>query len=73
MRFWGLRNIPHPSDVDPLWTEKEEEEWHNEMLANTSDFDEEIDLEAEDLNVEGEGAGVAPKGPNEGGAGPRNA
>jgi large subunit ribosomal protein L17 len=33
MRFWGHRGIPHPSDVEPLWTEKDEEEWHSDMLA----------------------------------------
>jgi ribosomal protein L17 len=37
MRFWGFRNVPHPSDVEPLWNEKDEEEWHGEMLAGSGD------------------------------------
>lgn len=55
LRFWGIRNVPHPSEVDPLWSEKEEEEWHNEMLANSENL-EEYDLDEEDFeNVTGEG------------------
>jgi ribosomal protein L17 len=76
MRFWGIRNVPHPSDVDPLWTEKEEEEWHNEMLSSTGDIDEEIDLDATELNVEGEGGSVGkhpPEMPGPGAEGPQNA
>ncbi|CBZ25192.1 putative 50S ribosomal protein L17 [Leishmania mexicana MHOM/GT/2001/U1103] len=56
LRYWGVRNVPHPSDVDPLWTEKEEEEWHNEMLANTSDF-EDFDLDDDSYETAGEGGG----------------
>jgi large subunit ribosomal protein L17 len=55
MRFWGIRNVPHPSEVDPLWSEKEEEEWHNEMLANTSEY-EDLDLESDEFAASGEGA-----------------
>lgn len=56
MRFWGIRNVPHPADVEPLWSEKEEEEWHNEMLSNT-DVDD-FDLEDEEAaSVQGEGGG----------------
>ncbi|CUG91568.1 50S ribosomal protein L17, putative [Bodo saltans] len=75
MRFWGIRNVPHPSDVDPLWSEKEEEEWHNEMLSSTGDIDEEIDLDSTDLNVEGEGSmgSHPPEMPGPGAEGPQNA
>jgi large subunit ribosomal protein L17 len=52
MRFWGYRNVPHPQEVDPLWSEKEEEEWHNEMLSTT---DAEIDLDDEKNAAVGEG------------------
>lgn len=69
MRFWGIRNIPHPSDVDPLWSEKEEEEWHNEMMSNTGDYDEDIDLDAEGLGAEGEGGAH----PSPSGEGPKEA
>eukprot|EP00796_Vickermania_ingenoplastis_P007088 gene7088-5022_t len=54
LRFWGVRNVPHPSEVDPLWSEKEEEEWHNEMLANSENL-EEYDLDDEEFSAAGEG------------------
>lgn len=47
LRFWGQRGVPHPADVDPLWTEKDEEEWHSEILAS-SGGDDAFDLDAED-------------------------
>lgn len=37
MRFWGQRDVQHPADVEPLWNEKDEEEWHGEMLAGGGD------------------------------------
>lgn len=52
-----MRNVPHPSEVDPLWSEKEEEEWHNEMLANSADFDE-LDLDDDEYATSGEGGEV---------------
>ncbi|CCW71729.1 unnamed protein product [Phytomonas sp. Hart1] len=54
LRYWGVRNVPHPSEVDPLWTEKDEEEWHSEMLSRTADF-EDIDLDSEEFEASGEG------------------
>eukprot|EP00760_Papus_ankaliazontas_P028662 PhM_4_TR3833/c2_g1_i1/m.51106/K02879/RP-L17, MRPL17, rplQ; large subunit ribosomal protein L17 len=30
-RFHGYRNVPHPADVSPLWSEKEEEEFQKDM------------------------------------------
>eukprot|EP00388_Colpodella_angusta_P047990 GDKK01074728.1.p1 GENE.GDKK01074728.1~~GDKK01074728.1.p1 ORF type:complete len:131 (-),score=20.51 GDKK01074728.1:108-500(-) len=54
MRFWGIRGVSHPLDVDPLWSEKEEEEWHNEMLQSSS-MDEDIDLDSEEYSSTGEG------------------
>lgn len=63
LRFWGVRNVPHPSEVDPLWSEKEEEEWHNEMLANSENL-EEYDLDDDeyaDATGEGAAAGVGPQ------------
>jgi large subunit ribosomal protein L17 len=53
LRFWGVRNVPHPSEVDPLWSEKEEEEWHNEMLTNTGDL-EDLDLDSDQHAAAGE-------------------
>lgn len=54
MRYWGIRGVPHPLDVDPLWSEKEEEEWHNEMMQNSS-MDEDIDLDSDEYSATGEG------------------
>ena len=51
MRFWGFR-LDHPRDVEPMWSEKEEEEWHNEMLQS-SDTDLDLDDEAHDAIGEG--------------------
>uniref|UniRef100_A0A7S1KWJ7 50S ribosomal protein L17 n=1 Tax=Neobodo designis TaxID=312471 RepID=A0A7S1KWJ7_NEODS len=48
LRFWGVRNVPHPADVDPLWTEKDEEEWHSEILASSGADDTAYDLDAEE-------------------------
>ncbi|KNH08186.1 50S ribosomal protein L17 [Perkinsela sp. CCAP 1560/4] len=31
LRFWGYRNIPHPADVAPLWSEREEEEFQKDQ------------------------------------------
>ena len=51
LRYWGYRQVPHPQDVEPLWSEKEEEEWHNEMLATT---DVDIDLDDDQHEATGE-------------------
>ena len=53
MRFWGQRGVPHPSEVEPLWTEKEEEEWQNEQMEATGGDDAAYDLEAEDPTMSG--------------------
>lgn len=61
MRFWGIRNVPHPSEVEPLWNEKDEEEWHGEMLTGSGDaaaydLDEASDLvegESSEMNLDG--------------------
>ena len=56
MRFWGIRNVPHPMDVDPLWSEKEEEEWHNDMMSSSGDLDDvELDLDDDAHTIKGEG------------------
>ena len=60
-----MRNVPHPSDVDPLLSEKEEEEWHNEMLANTGDF-EDFDLDDDSFESAGEGGLSGPAASGEG-------
>ena len=52
LRYWGYRQVPHPQDVEPLWSEKEEEEWHNEMLSTT---DVDIDLDDEQHASTGDG------------------
>lgn len=62
LRFWGVRNVPHPSEVDPLWTEKEEEEWYSEMLASSENLDE-YDLDDEDFE-EARGEGGVGDGPD---------
>ena len=51
MRYWGVRNVPHPSEVDPLWTEKDEEEWQSDSMQSA----EAIDLESDDAKAVGEG------------------
>lgn len=62
LRYWGVRNVPHPSEVDPLWTEKEEEEWHSEMLANAGEV-EDFDLDAvEESEQEGAVGGGSAEG-----------
>jgi ribosomal protein L17 len=48
MRYWGIRNVPHPADVEPLWTEKDEEEWHSEILSSSGADDTAYDLDAEE-------------------------
>lgn len=47
LRYWGIRGIPHPAEVDPLWTEKDEEEWHSEVLASGGD-EAAYDLDSDD-------------------------
>jgi ribosomal protein L17 len=48
LRYWGVRNVPHPADVEPLWTEKDEEEWHSEILASSGGDDAAYDLDSEE-------------------------
>lgn len=58
LRYWGVRNVPHPSEVEPLWTEKDEEEYHGEMLSGSGDaaaYD--LDEAAEQVDAEGKELG----------------
>ena len=45
MRYWGIRGVPHPAEVEPLWTEKDEEEWHSDLLASAGGGDASYDLD----------------------------
>lgn len=56
LRYWGVRGVPHPNEVDPLWTEKDEEEWHSEVLASGAD-EAAFDLDAEE-GVKGDVAAI---------------
>lgn len=60
LRFWGVRNVPHPADVEPLWTEKDEEEWHSEILQSSGD-EAAYDLDAEEASAEAAAASNNPK------------
>ena len=42
MRFWGMRGVPAPADVDPLWTERDDEEQRSEEAFSS---DEAYDLD----------------------------
>lgn len=58
LRYWGVRNVPHPSEVEPLWSEKDEEEYAGEMLSGSGDaaaYD--LDETSEQLDAESQ---VAP-------------
>ena len=59
LRFWGYRNIPHPADVEPLWSEREEEEFQHENSVvpsvdpiSSERTDEALDLGDEKLSLQ---------------------
>jgi len=55
LRFWGMRGVPHPADVEPLWTEKEEEEFQMEQQDAAGGDDAAYDLDEEDPALSGIG------------------
>ena len=60
LRFWGYRNIPHPADVAPLWSEREEEEYQtNNSLEPEPDqtTNESVDLDLGELSQSASGHG----------------
>ena len=50
LRFWGYRNVPHPADVAPLWSEKEEEEFQRDMNV-VPEEESPFDLDDEKVNL----------------------